>query len=303
MKNYKRSDLACEAADDLGNIPGTVFTKRKYGDYGIESIKIVTESAALKLGKKCGTYTTVTTPEMWQLSDSEAETVSAVIGKELGGMVRNSIGINELTPETSVLIVGLGNSMITADAIGPMTLEGIDVTRHVKKLDPSLFMKLNTCEISAIAPGVLGKTGIESAETVKATCQRVMPDLIIAIDALAAGSIERLARTVQFSDTGINPGAGIGNLRDELSFETLGIPVIAIGVPTVMDSSAVVFDALCRAGIERDIPRELIDHLENSERFYVTPKESDLMSEKISLILALAISKALVINPETSAYN
>lgn len=303
MKNYKRSDLACEAADNLEGIEGTEISRFVRGSVEIEQIRIVTEAAAERLSKKRGNYITVTTPEMWSLDDGEIESISNIIGNELGELIKETVGIDHISSETSVLIVGLGNAMITADAIGPRTADYIDVTRHIKKLDPSLFEHLGCCEISAIAPGVLGKTGIESAETVKAACRQVEPDAVIVIDALAAGAVERLARTVQFSDTGINPGAGIGNLRAELSSDTLGVPVIAVGIPTVMDSSAVVYDAICRTGKDLDIPRELIDHLDRSERFYVTPKESDMMTEKASRLLSLTIMKALVINPTVSAYS
>ena len=303
VTNSRRRDLACEAGEDLENIEGTRLTRHCRGGYEIEIIEILTEDAARALGKKCGTYVTLSTPEIWAIDDSEAEELSKIIGDELRSIICSSLSINEITCDTSVLVVGLGNSMITADSIGPLTLEEIDVTRHIRLLDPSLFAKLEVCEISAIAPGVLGNTGLESAEMVKAACSRISPDVVIAIDALASSSIDRLARTFQFSDTGITPGAGIGNLRTELSRATLDVPVIAIGVPTVMDSSAVVFDALCRAGIENEVPDELIAHLERSERFYVTPKESDLMAERISHILALAISNALVINPPHHSYN
>ena len=303
MKNYKRSDLACEAADDLTSIDGTEFSSFTKDNCRVESIKILTDDAALKLGKKVGTYITVSTAEMWSLDENDLEAVSDIISEELSYMICSAIGIKKISNDVSIMVVGLGNSMITADAIGPGTVDLIEVTRHIKLLDPSLFNRLGSCEISAIAPGVLGKTGIESAETVKAACRQVKPDAVIAIDALAAGSVERLARTVQFSDTGINPGAGIGNLRAELSRETLDIPVIAIGVPTVMDSSAVVFDSLCRAGMSENLPPELIEHLDRSERFYVTPKESDLMTEKISRLLSLSIIKALGINQSISAYS
>lgn len=300
MKNYRRSDLACEAADDLSAIEGTDYEKEISGIFTRETIKINTDEAAKRLGKKLGTYVTFTSSDIWSLDDGELEELSLAISRQLADMLSRAIGV--IKPTASVLTVGLGNTLITADAIGPKTVEGIEVTRHIKKLDPSLFELLGSCEISAIIPGVMGRTGIESAEIVRSACLDVRPDAVIVVDALAAGSVDRLARTVQLSDTGISPGAGMGNFRAELSMQTLGCPVIAIGVPTVVDSSAVVYDALCRAGISESIPSELIAHLDNSERYYVTPKESDLMTEKVSRLLALSISKALVIEAHGKAY-
>lgn len=296
MKNYKRSDLACEAADGLEDIEGTDFSQKSFGDVCFERLKIITPEAAKRLGRKCGTYVTASIPELWTLDSDEIEAISTGAGEILRELICASIPLPRITCELSALIVGLGNIMITADAIGPRAVNSIDATRHIKSLDPSLFSRLGACQISAIAPGVLGKTGIESADMVKAACWEVHPHVIIVIDALAAGSVDRLAKTLQLSDTGINPGAGIGNLRSELSREALGIPVIAIGIPTVVDTSAVVYDALCRAGLSDNIPKELTDHLDRSERFYVTPKESDLMIEKATELIVQTISRALVIN-------
>jgi len=296
MKNYKRSDLACEAADDLAHVDGTEYSKEEESLYTKESLKINTDGAADALGKRKGTYVTFTTSEIWKLDEPELSELSAAIASQLSAMICGVTGRARIISDVSVLVVGLGNTLITADAIGPRATEGIEATRHVKKLDPSLFELLRCCEIATVIPGVMGRTGIESAEIVKAACREVEPDVVIVIDALAAGATERLGRTVQISDTGISPGAGIGNLRSELSRNTLECPVIAIGVPTVVDSSAVVYDAICRSGISDRIPSELIAHLESAEKFYVTPKESDIMTEKVSSLLAMAISESLVIS-------
>ena len=293
MKNYRRSDLACEALEGSESIDGIESYECKDGDLVISTIRIVSEVAATALEKKLGTYVTVSTPELWKIDDEQLCKYAITVGREIRKILCNAANIKDVSQNTSILIVGLGNELITADAIGPQTLSRIDVTRHIKILDPSLFSLLDHCQISAIAPGVLGRTGIESADIVRAACEEVVPDAIIVIDALAAGAIERLACTVQISDGGINPGAGIGNLRSELSPDALGRPVIAIGVPTVVDTSAVVYDALCRSGTDKDIPEALKAHLDNAERFYVTPKESDLITEKIAVLLSESISEAL----------
>lgn len=296
MKNYRRSDLACEALDGPESFEWVESYSRNEGELEISTIQIRSEAAAKRIGKKIGTYVTVTTPEIWKTEDNRLCEYAITVGNEIRSLIVNATGIKELDQKISVLLVGLGNELITADAIGPQTLSRIEVTRHIKMLNPSLFALLGFCQISAITPGVLGRTGIESADIVRAACREINPDVIIVIDALAAGAIERLACTVQISDSGINPGAGIGNIRSELSREALGKPVIALGVPTVVDTSAVVYDALCRSGIDDNIPDALKTHLDNAERFYVTPKESDLITEKIAVLLSEAISVALRIN-------
>ena len=154
---------------------------------------------------------------------------------------------------------------------------------------------LGHCSISAISPSVLGKTGIESAETIKCAVDSIKPHTLIVIDALAARSTERLARTFQISDTGITPGAGIGNNRETLSKSTLGIPVISIGVPTVVDTATLVFDALNSAGIS-DVTDKIESLLQSSENLFVTPKDSDEIVEKAARLLSASIDLALVIS-------
>ena len=294
MKNFFRTDLACESSNDLKHIEGTEYSFDEGRLYNIERLKIKTDKASERLGRSMGCYVTLSTPEIWPLDDDQISELSRPLAKELLGLLLHSCGVKSLTRDFSVLVVGLGNSSITADAIGPRSVEQITATRHVKAFSPEIFDHLGFCEVSALIPGVLGKTGIESAEIVLAAVKTVKPDAVIIIDALAAGSIERLARTVQLSDTGINPGAGIGNLRSELSFSTLNVPVISIGVPTVVDSSTMVYDALMRSGFN-EIPESMSEYLERGAGYYVTPKETDLITEKVSKLISEAISLALVI--------
>ena len=294
MKKYLRTDLACEATNDLRHIDGTEYSTSSGKLYTVERLKIITKEAEDRLGKCIGTYVTLSTSMIWLLDDSEIEELSEVLSRELLSLMLRSCGVKALTGDFSVLVVGLGNSSITPDAIGPQSVEGITATRHIKSYDADIFDQMGFCEISTLTPGVLGKTGIESAETVKATVESVRPDAVIIIDALAAGSVERLARTVQLSDTGINPGAGIGNLRSGLTKKTLGVPVISIGVPTVVDSSAMVCEALIKSGLG-EIPEPIAEYLEKGVGYYVTPKETDLITEKVARLLSRAISSALVI--------
>lgn len=294
MKRYLRSDLAIEAADDLRHIEGTEYSTDERRLCRIERLTIKTDEAAKRLSRAQGSYVTLSTERIWLLEENEIDELSRSLSRELLGIMLHSCGVKALTRDFSALIVGLGNSRITPDAIGPISLEHITATRHIKSFDAEIFDQLGCCEISTLTPGVLGKTGIESAETIKAAAKTVSPDVIIIIDALAAGSVERLASTIQISNTGINPGAGIGNLRSELSRKTLGVPVISIGVPTVVDSSTMVCEALIKSGID-EIPEMLRDYLKRGIGYYVTPKETDLITEKVSALISKGISSALVI--------
>jgi GPR endopeptidase len=148
------------------------------------------------------------------------------------------------------LVVGLGNSEITPDAIGPFSVRKLNVTRHLRGIDEKLYDTIGRCEISALFPGVLGQTGIETVELIRGAAENAHPDVVLVIDALAARSCDRLAATVQLSDSGINPGSGIGNHRKAICRETVGVPVIALGVPTVVNSATLVYDALHKAGID-----------------------------------------------------
>ena len=192
----------------------------------------------------------------------------------------------------TVLVAGLGNRRITADAVGPETVDRITVTKHLQTLDPSLFRQVGQLAVAALAPGVLGDTGVEAAELVAQAAQAVKPDAVIAVDALAARNVDRLGRTVQLSDCGISPGSGVGNRRMALTKSTLGVPVIALGVPMVVNSSTLVRDALSEAGLE-DISPALRAVLENGKSFFVTPKESDAAVEAFSEIMAMALDMAL----------
>ena len=294
MKKYLRTDLACEAADDLAHIKGTEYSREEKRLCTVERLTIKTDEAARQLGRAEGTYVTLMTSRLWLLDDNEIEELSRALSGEILTVMLHACGVRALTRDFSVLIVGLGNSSITPDAIGPESVERITATRHIKAFDAEIFDIMGFCEVSTLTPGVLGKTGIESSETVSAAVKTVKPDIVIVIDALAAGSMERLATTVQLSNTGINPGAGIGNLRSELSKAILGVPVISIGVPTVVDSSAMVCEALIKSGSE-EIPDALREYLDRGTGYYVTPKETDLITEKVSLLISEAISGALVI--------
>ena len=184
------------------------------------------------------------------------------------------------------MVVGLGNEGITPDAVGKSTIEHIMVTRHLVEKIPDVFGHMRP--ISAVTPGVLGMTGVESGEIIRGVAERIRPDCIIVIDALASMRLGRLCKTVQITDTGIVPGSGVGNARAAITKETMGIPVIAIGVPTVVNIATIVENFAEDSGIK--IPSETLE--EYSEKLLVTPKDIDVHIEDIGRILGYAINTA-----------
>ena len=190
--------------------------------------------------------------------------------------------------DCSVLVAGLGNAEIVVDAIGPISAKKLTVTRHIKFMSESCFTNKNMCSVSAIAPGVLSQTGIETVELIKGAAKSIHPDVVIAIDSLSARSVERLGTTIQISDNGISPGTGIGNMRKAINAENIGCPVIAIGVPTVVSSSTLVIDMLEAAGVS-EISDELMSVLKENKKFFVTPKECDEITKSAAELISSAL--------------
>lgn len=291
-KRYIRTDLAVENRTDLDYTAadGIQYSEEQNGNITTTALTVINEDGALSMGKPIGTYITISFPKLWLSGDNDtADTVKAV-----SAALRNLISesVNDIK---SVLVAGLGNQYITTDAIGPQAVKNILVTRHIKASDPKLFQTLSRYDISAIVPGVVGQTGIETFELIAGAVRTVKPDLIIVIDALAARSSDRLAATIQLTDNGISPGSGIGNNRRVLNRESLGIPVIALGVPTVVNSSTLVYDALDKAGIT-EISEPLKEILENGRNFFVSLKESDIAVESLSNVISEAINKAFMLD-------
>lgn len=285
MNITQRTDLAAEL--DLADRQDVDERTETHGKINISTVEILTESAANRLGKPKGKYITLDVGKIWLSSDEDLESAARAISDKLTLLARELCGD---MPE-SILIAGLGNRRITADALGDETVGLMTVTRHLKSLNGKLFGLLGGREIAAVAPGVLGQTGIETAELIRGVCAEIAPKLVIAIDSLCARSTERLATTVQLGSTGICPGSGIGNHRRGVTWETLGVPVIAFGVPTVVDSATLVFDALEAAGI--DAPDErLLRVLENRRGFFVTPKETDTIVREVSRLAARSLTIA-----------
>lgn len=239
-----RTDLAVEAhqmlqeQEEKTSIQGVIVKEREEDGITITKV-VVDENASEMMGKKAGNYLTLEVQGIRQQDTELQQQVERVFAKEFSHFLEE-IGI---TREASCLIVGLGNWNVTPDALGPIVVENVLVTRHLFELQPE-----NVAEgfrrVSAIRPGVMGITGIETSDVIFGIIEKTKPDFVIAIDALAARSIERVNSTIQISDTGIHPGSGVGNKRKELSKETLGIPVIAIGIPTVVDAVSITSDTI-----------------------------------------------------------
>lgn len=320
-EKYRRTDLAAECypitekekekAKQADN-DGLVYSSEQKNGIEIVRLDVTNTDGEKKLGKERGSYITVNIGRIWQKSSEEQSRIADLLTEELRVLLNKSLekeaaenpSNSRKTPKSSsnpentssdiakhdgcALIVGLGNRKITADALGPLCTDGINVTRHVRIADRTLFEKLGADEIAAIAPGVAGQTGIETSDLIKSIVKSISPYVIIAIDALAARSIDRLGTTVQLCDAGISPGSGIGNLRGAVNRETMGVPVIAIGVPTIVDSSTLVCDALEKAGMS-EIPHKLEAVLENGKSFFVSLKESDEAVNALSKLLSDSI--------------
>ena len=280
--NY-RTDLALEAALPMENhLPEGVSLHRKQ-EHGItiEQVRITSQAGEQVIGKPIGEYSTLSLPPLWK---GDGDRMASAV-ETLAGLLKGTL------PEKGlVLIVGLGNPSITADALGPKTAQGILATRHLTGLEPDFFRQLRPAAV--LAPGVLGQTGLESAEIVQAAVEKFSPCAVIAVDALAAGETERLGTTIQLSDSGIAPGAGAMNRRQELSRKTLGIPVLALGIPTVCD--AVSFAASFFP--EQNLPAE---NVWKYDPLLITPKEIDQLTNRGAAILSAAVNRAL--QPHLSA--
>lgn len=228
-KLEKRTDLALESAQAIstdGSLPeGIEVDSKKTSCFEVTSVCVKTEEAAEKIGKPVGRYVTLETGSRLERRPENPEQSAYDLAEEILAVSKEP---------KSVLVVGLGNEEITPDSLGPRVCSHIFATRHIKSNAPEL-MSDDLGEVCAISPGVMGQTGIEAGELIKTVCESVKPSLVIAVDALACSDISRLGKTIQLTDTGISPGSGVLNSRKELSKATLGVPCLAIGVPTIAD--------------------------------------------------------------------
>ena len=284
-----RTDLALEQHElrqmgsDLPN--GISYEEETEGVVRVTHIRVTTPEGADALGKPMGNYITLEFPAPDEYDHDAIRTAAHLTARHILRIVPRSC-------MQEVLAVGLGNRNITPDSIGPKVVERLLVTRHLFEHLPEALTK-EMRPLSAIAPGVLGVTGLETGEIVRGVADRIAPSLIIVIDALAARNMERLSRTVQISDTGIIPGSGVGNHRQELSKKTLGIPVLAVGIPMVIEAASLVNDYLSAYG-EGDSSR-LSAHLkeDHGKAFMVTPKEVDTLSDRMAALVSGGINLAV----------
>ena len=292
-----RTDLAMEAREALTHTPKeesgievseTILTP---GNIKSTVVKILTENAAASIGKPKGTYVTLESAEM-DLDDGEYHSeISHLLARTLLDFM--PVCSTSPTPPTSLLIVGLGNRNVTPDALGPAVIDRIQVTRHLyKEFGNAAFLKPVSYLISSIVPGVMAQTGMETLEIIKGVADQTQPDYVLVIDALAARSSKRLNRTIQISDTGIHPGSGVGNHRNSITKETLGVPVISIGIPTVVDAATIVADSLSLEQGDELLEEVLVPGLRT---MFVTPKDIDSSVHRLSYTISEAINEAFSI--------
>lgn len=282
-----QSDLArecgCERSAD-----GIRVTSGEAEGYEILRVQIKSEEAAERIGKPCGRYVTVSCGMAG--CDEEYERARRVLAVEIREMAQRMTG-KRIDGGFSLLVVGVGNAAMTPDALGPQTVGRLSVTRHQ---DGAHAFGGRSCLMAAFAPGVVGQTGLETAELVRGAAMVAAPDLVLVIDALAARETSHLGATVQLSDTGLQPGGGTGRARPALTRETVGVPVMALGVPTVVESATLIGDALAHFGLDPQAP-EFEDLVGNGVGFFVTPKEIDALVPCIATLLAGAIEKAFFV--------
>lgn len=293
-----RTDLALELQEDLqnmNNVDGLKVIKKADPNYGITETKIIvtSEGAAEQLGKPIGNYITLESKHFLEETESYYEEMSQALFNVLSDIIGDA---------KHLLVAGLGNMEVTPDALGPLVVENLFTTRHLIK------KKLigNAIEISAISPGVMAQTGMESSEILKGVIEQTKPDVLIVIDALAARNSGRLNKTIQISDTGIAPGSGVGNHRNAITEESMGVKVIAVGVPTVISVPTIVNDSMSvmLEMLDRNVAHETVKSFTEEERYqlareildpdlkdmFVTPKNIDEAVRRISFTISEALN-------------
>lgn len=295
-----RTDLALEAREYIEDANKALHGvqveeyNRCDGKIHVTKVQITTKNGAKMLGKPMGTYITLEIPDLCEIGET-SETCEH--HEEIAEEIRNQL--KQLLPGSEtpycVLVVGLGNREVTADALGPTVAEQLNITRHMMKEYGNLGIdKKSAAIVSSIVPGVMAKTGMETAEIVQGIVKETKPDVVVVVDALAARSTKRLNRTIQISNTGIHPGSGVGNHRHAIDQENLQVPVIAIGIPTVVDAATIVNDALEK--MHRELNETIFLQAKDSvvltelNNMYVTAKDVDATVKRLSFTLAEALN-------------
>ena len=303
-----RTDLALEAREFAGQadgVPGLAMDVEQIEAMTVSRIHVSSEEASRRIGKALGQYTTIEVPDLRHKDPELQERVAGQFAEEMKRFLH-------IAEDATVLVVGLGNWNVTPDALGPLVIEDLFVTRHLFSVIPDALEK-GFRSVCGLAPGVLGLTGIETSEVVMGVVQRVRPDVVIAVDALAARSIDRVNTTIQIADSGIHPGAGVGNRRKSLTKETLGVDVISVGVPTVVDAATIASDAmdLLLKELDARVPGNAAGKILNQFTFeqkralisevlqplgnnlMVTPKEIDEFVQDAAHLVAIGLNVAL----------
>ena len=291
-----RTDLALETQEkmqeDKVELKGVRFSEEHVSkNLTISTVVIETENGAKAMEKPKGTYITIEASNM----DEEDEDYHREISEQLAKVLKQLISVKK--EDVSVLIVGLGNRAVTPDALGPRVVDNLYITRHIiNEYGKYAFGKEHVNRVSSIVPGVMAQTGMESMEIVNGIVKETKPDVVIAIDALAARSVRRLSRTIQITDTGIHPGSGVGNHRNGLTEENLQVKVIGIGVPTVVDAATIVHDSMAHLldTLEETEQKEFLDEMiaPNLYSMFVTPKDVDETIKYLSFTISEGLNIA-----------
>lgn len=283
-----RTDLAAEMREEYmkkyavkhkGEPDGVKFTEKRKNGVNVTEITVENENGAAAIGKPQGRYVTVGVGKIWQADADKFRAAADIIAETVDALSERS---------SSTLVVGLGNRYVTADAVGPCAASHVIATRHIKEKEKTVYDAAGFGDVAVIVPGVLSQTGYEAAEQIKAAAGVLHPDRIIIIDSLAARNISTLETTVQITDAGICPGSGVGNDRGELSEKVLGVNVVSIGVPTIVDTATLILDMFPDG--ENNI--EVKAAAEKASGCYVCPKDTDKAVEEMSRLIGYAVNKA-----------
>lgn len=293
-----RTDLAVETSEkrpDGKEISGLFVEKEKKGeDITITKVRIETQKAAKTMGKPRGTYISIEADQMMEEDNDYHREISEIFSEQLKNFLPKQY------QKKKILVIGLGNREVTPDALGPKVIDQLFITRHLLEEFGKYMVELEECcSISGIVPGVMAQTGMETVEILQGVVAQTKPDIVIAVDALAARSIKRLNRTIQITDTGIIPGSGVGNYRNAITKEHLGIPVIAVGIPTVVDAATIVAD-FCMGLMEN---KQELEEMEETVRgmippklnaMYVTSKDIDEAVNRLSYTISEGLNMTFV---------
>lgn len=303
----KRTDLAIEEKEGLKpdtSLSGVKSNEEEDGGVKITRVNILDETGSKTLNKPIGKYVTIEFNDVHSSGEGFAKLIEKT-ATELSSFLK-------LGEQDTILIAGLGNSKITPDALGPLAIDNIIVTRHLKEYANDFYNEMKFHSVAAISPGVLGQTGVETAEIIKGVVNKINPAAVIVVDALCSRKMARLAKTIQISDSGIVPGGGVDNERAKISKETLGVPVISMGVPTVVDAATLATDVLEKvieqaSNKDGQNIKELFKNFSEDEQYQVirdsltpfdqnvvvTPKEIDVIITEVSKIVGFCINKAV----------